>query len=190
MIMCSYKVIAISNRKLCSRTLLEQIDIIGKSHKVDILILREKDLLEDEYEALAREVIKKCDKYNIECILHNYIDVAIRLGYKKIHLPMSVFKENRDKLNYFDVVGTSIHSIEEARLAEEYGASYVTAGHIFKTDCKKGLEPRGLGFLRDVCNAVSINVYGIGGINKDNIKNIIEAGAKGGCIMSGFMRCI
>lgn len=190
MTMCLYKVIAVSNRKLCSRSLLEQIDIMARYNKPDILILREKDLSEDEYEALAIEVIKKCEGYNIDCILHNYIDVAIRLGCKKIHLPMAVFKENKHKLNYFKIVGTSIHSVDEARIAEDLGASYVTAGHIFKTDCKKGLEPRGLEFLSNVCNAVSIDVYGIGGINKDNIETIIKAGAKGACIMSGFMKCV
>ena len=40
--------------------------------------------------------------------------------------------------------------------AERLGATYVTAGHIFTTDCKKGLPPRGLDFLKNVCDAVTI----------------------------------
>ena len=51
--------------------------------------------------------------------------------------------------------------------AERLGATYVTAGHIFTTDCKKGLPPRGLDFLKNVCDAVTIPVYGIGGIKFD-----------------------
>ncbi len=47
------------------------------------------------------------------------------------------------------------------------GASYLTAGHIYATDCKRGLPPRGLGFLKEVCREVSIPVYGIGGIKFD-----------------------
>lgn len=51
--------------------------------------------------------------------------------------------------------------------AEQLGASYLTAGHIYATDCKRGLPPRGLGFLKEVCREVSIPVYGIGGIKFD-----------------------
>ena len=72
--------------------------------------------------------------------------------------------------------------------AERLGAAYVTAGHIFTTDCKKGLPPRGLEFLTDVVNAVKIPVYGIGGIDEENITKIMECGAAGGCMMSGFMK--
>lgn len=186
--MSLYKVIAFSNRKLCNRSLVEQIDRIIKLEKTDMFVLREKDLSEDEYEALAREVIKKCEESNIECILHNYIDVAIRLKHYKIHLPLTVFKDNIDKLRDFKKVGVSTHSVEEAMFAEENGAAYITAGHIFKTECKKGVEPRGLKFLREVCNSVIIPVYAIGGINKNNEKQTIEEGASGICMMSEFMR--
>lgn len=186
--MSSYKVIAFSNRKLCNRSLVEQIDRIIKLEKPDMFVLREKDLSEDEYEALAREVIKKCEESNVECILHNYIDVAIRLKYYKIHLPLSVFKENIKRLRDFKKVGISTHSVEEAIFAEKNGADYITAGHIFLTDCKKGLEPRGLDFLSQVCNSVNISVYAIGGINKGNAKQAIEEGASGVCMMSEFMK--
>ena len=64
-------------------------------------------------------------------------------------------------------LGISIHSVEEAKEAEQLGASYLTAGHIYATDCKRGLPPRGLGFLKEVCREVSIPVYGIGGIKFD-----------------------
>ena len=67
------------------------------------------------------------------------------------------------------------------------GASYVTGGHIFATDCKKGVPPRGLDFLKAVCSSVNIPVYAIGGINGDNINSVLNAGASGACIMSGLM---
>ena len=48
----------------------------------------------------------------------------------------------------FQRIGTSVHSVEDAKEAERLGVSYMTAGHIYITDCKKGLAPRGLGFLK------------------------------------------
>ena len=89
----------------------------------------------------------------------------------------------------FTKIGISIHSVEEAKEAEQLGASYLTAGHIYATDCKRGLPPRGLGFLKEVCREVSIPVYGIGGIKFDEEQwnDMKKCGAVGGCIMSGMM---
>ena len=68
------------------------------------------------------------------------------------------------------------------------GATYLTAGHVFLTDCKKGVPARGLDFLADVCRAVNVPVYAIGGINDKNAGDCIQAGAAGVCMMSGYMR--
>ena len=157
---------------------------IGELYKNGVtVILREKDLSESEYEKLAQRVIEVCP----DVILHSYTDVAKRLGIKKIHLPLHMMNESIK--SDFETVGVSVHSAQEAIMAEKMGADYVTAGHIFATDCKKGLAPRGLEFLKSVVDAVNIPVYGIGGISPDNIAEIKTAGADGGCIMSGFMRC-
>ena len=87
----------------------------------------------------------------------------------------------------FLAVGCSVHSVEEAKEAQKLGATYLTAGHIYTTDCKKGLPPRGLDFLREICNAVTIPVYAIGGIHAGTrqIQEVMDCGASGACIMYG-----
>ena len=72
--------------------------------------------------------------------------------------------------------------------AQELGAAYVTAGHVFATDCKKGLPPRGITFLEEVVKSVKIPVFAIGGVNSSNIEEIKQTGAAGCCMMSGFMK--
>ena len=89
----------------------------------------------------------------------------------------------------FQILGASCHSLEEAVEAEKLGCTYITAGHIYETDCKKGLPGRGIGFLKKICETVSVPVYAIGGIGAENIQEIKNAGAAGGCIMSGWMQC-
>ena len=79
--MSTFKKIAITNRALCSIPFLEQIENIAP--KVDIIILREKDLAQTQYQFLAKEVITICQKYHTNCILHTYIEVAKNLQYKK-----------------------------------------------------------------------------------------------------------
>ena len=86
-------------------------------------------------------------------------------------------------------IGASVHSPEEAVLAEKLGASWLIAGHIFATACKPDLPPRGLDFLRNVCSSVSIPVYAIGGITPERLPAIMQAGAAGCCGMSQMMQC-
>ena len=97
--------------------------------------------------------------------------------------------EKQGALTGFAHIGTSVHSVAEALAAQNAGATCLTAGHIFDTDCKKGLPGRGLDFLRSVCQQVSIPVYAIGGIDSGNIGAVRGAGAAGACVMSGLMRC-
>lgn len=182
-----YKIISITNRKLC-KDFYSQINKITAAG-VNTVILREKDIPEYEYEKIAAEVIKICSKNKAVCILHSFISVAERLNHRYIHLPMDILKNNAPVLKGFDLVGASCHSVEEAVDAESLGANYITASHIYATDCKKGLEPKGTVFLADVCRSVNIPVYALGGITIQRMPEVMECGAAGGCIMSGLMTC-
>lgn len=154
------------------------------------LILREKDLSEAEYEELASEVLEICAEYQVPCMLHTYVNVARKLKYPYIHLPLFLLRENSGNLGDFLRVGSSVHSVREAVEAENAGATYLTAGHVYVTDCKKGLPPRGLDFLKEVCENVQIPVYAIGGIHAGTgqIAEVMSHGASGGCIMSEMMK--
>ncbi len=182
-------ILAVSNRTLSKRPFLEQIEEICKHHPKS-LILREKDLSEAEYTALAKDVLAICQRHNVSCILHTYFRAAKELGCNAIHLPLPLLRAHKEELSSFSHVGTSVHAPAEAEEAEKLGATYITAGHIYATDCKKGLPPRGLTFLEEVCRRVSIPVYAIGGIkiNEKQLREVIDCGAKGGCIMSGMMQ--
>ena len=112
------------------------------------------------------------------------------MGCQSIHLPMSVLRTiSADDRAGFTTLGASCHWAEEAIEAEKLGCTYITVGHIFDTDCKKGLPGRGIDFLQEVCRQVSIPVYAIGGIDAANIAEVRNAGAKGACVMSGAMVC-
>lgn len=175
-----FKIIAVSNRHLCGDDFVNRIrEITSAGTEV---ILREKDLSPDEYLHLLSVVGHK----NI--IPHSFYNEAKQTGHKKLHLPLRILRENPYLAKDFNV-GVSIHSQEEAAEAQMLGAVYVTAGHIFTTDCKKGLPGRGIEFLKSIKQATKIPIFAIGGICADNIEEIKEAGADGACIMSGFMRC-
>ncbi len=186
MSMC--KIFCITNRHLVEGDFLRQLEKIVKAG-VSGIILREKDLPEPEYEELAGQVWTICRQYGVSLMLHTFIDAARRLGNRSIHLPYPVFHamEPEDKA-WFETVGVSIHSVWEAENAWQAGASYLSAGHIYATDCKKDLPPRGIPFLSEVCRLVRIPVYAVGGIHPRNAKSCIEAGAEGVCLMSPLMK--
>lgn len=181
--------ICITNRKLCSNNFLDQIEMIASAHPKAI-VLREKDLSEKEYEQLARQVMQICQKHGTQCILHSFSNVAIALGAEAVHMPLPLLqKMTPQEKSHFQIIGASCHSLEEAKEAQDLGCTYITAGHIFLTDCKKGLPGRGLPFLEEICKTVRIPVYAIGGISSQNMESVRKTGAAGACIMSGFMRC-
>jgi thiamine-phosphate pyrophosphorylase len=188
-------VIAVTNRKLSQRPFLEQIKRVCQL-RPEAVILREKDLSETEYAKLAEEVYNITTSYDVRLIIHTYINVARELGINTVHMSLHNMREYRkefiDNVNKINNIktGCSIHSVEEAVEARNMGASYITAGHVYATDCKKGLAPRGLDFLKNVCDSVDIPVYAIGGINIDEgrRKEVKKYGAAGSCIMSGMMK--
>ena len=180
--------IAVTNRHLCRGGFLAQIEKLAKGTDYDAIVLREKDLPEEDYHLLAEKVISICRVHRKRCILHQYWKTAIQLRQSRIHLPLPTLEklENREKA-CFSEIGSSVHSIEQARRAEQLGVTYMTAGHIFSTECKPGLPPKGLDFLREICHEVSVPVYGIGGITANNEESVVRAGAKGVCVMSQSM---
>lgn len=180
--------ICVTNRKLCEDDFLIRIDQIAKGKPYAIL-LREKDLSITEYERLARSVREICLDHQVPLIISQNIQIAAAMKCSSIHLSMQNFKKYKNEIKLFSRIGASVHSVNEAIEAQQLGATYLMAGHIFSTECKKGVPPRGLPFLKEVCDSVEMPVFAIGGITKDKIKEVIGVGAKGICVMSEAMTC-
>lgn len=87
----SDNIIAITNRHLCSRPFMEQLERVCKLHP-HAIVLREKDMPEAEYLSLARDVIALCKKYDVQCMLHSFINVAMELEHPYIHLPLPILE--------------------------------------------------------------------------------------------------
>ena len=195
----------ISNRKLCENENLEkQIEkiffayekkIILENFDIVSLTLREKDLNKNEYLKLIEKVYPICQKYKINLILHQNYDLNLddKYNIEGIHLSYDIFKSLNENIKAelikkYKRIGVSIHSLEEAKDVESLGASYVIAGHIFKTDCKKGLEPRGLKFVEDLSSTLTIPIFAIGGIDEKKSLSVIDSGAFSVCMMSSIMK--
>ena len=191
--MCSYEhTIVITNRALVKGDFLEQLERVLRLRPHG-LILREKDLSDAAYTALAKEVLALCRKEEVLCFLHSRILSAKELNCRNLHLSVPALdammpEERRQLREEFDRISVSCHSMEDMQFAVECGASQIVLGTIFETDCKKGLKGSGTGFVREICRACPVPVYAIGGITPERLPEVMEAGAAGGCMMSGFMK--
>jgi thiamine-phosphate pyrophosphorylase len=201
-------VIGITNRKLC-KDFYEQISEISKS-ELNYLIIREKDLNSEKLFDLALKVKEELKNTSIKIIINSNIDVAKKIGADGIQLSFKDFIDINNKLytentinsreevdnfefkgnkyKIYKMVGVSIHSFEEGMQAYKLGADYVIYGHVFQTDCKKDLLPRGVKEIEDLSKKIIIPVIGLGGIDEGNFKEVLNAGAKGIAIMSSLMK--
>ena len=205
MIKNKIKLNTITNRKLCENENLEkQIEKIFSAYKRKIILedfevvaltLREKDLYKNEYLKLVEKIYPICQKYRIDLILHQNYDLNLDEKYNigGIHLSYDSFKSlnkniREGLIKKYKKIGVSIHSIDEAKEVEMLGATYIVAGHIFETDCKKDLEPRGLKFIQELSSTLTVPIFVIGGINQENSNLVINSGAFGVCMMSSLMK--
>ena len=184
--------IVITNRALVQGDFFEQMQKVIRLHP-HAVILREKDLSDEEYKVLAEKILDICREENVDCFLHSRISIAKSLGCGRIHLSVPALETMGETERIclekdFQEISVSCHSMEDMKTAVKNGATQIILGTIFETECKKGLKGKGLEFVHKICKACPVPVYAIGGINMERLSQVMDAGAAGGCMMSGFMR--
>ena len=152
--------------------------------------LREKDLPVRAYLDLARQVLLLCRRYGARLLINGRVDVALGLKADGVHLGRDALPPEavRRILPRGMLLGVSTHSREEALAAQAEGADFVTFGPVFFTPSKARYgPPKGLDALREVSRAVSIPVYGLGGITPENASRVLASGAGGIACISAIL---
>ena len=178
--------IAVTDRKLCAGDFTEQVGKIASLHPAG-LILREKDLSDEEYTTMAFCIQEICRRENVPFFVHGRLSSARQIGCRNLHLPLQTLQQLGGKPADIDILSVSCHSREDVMQAEKQGADRIILGTIYETGCKPGLAGKGASFVREICRETPLPVYAIGGIKPSNLREVMDAGAAGGCMMSGFM---
>ena len=125
--------------------------------------------------------------------VHNFADFALNAGVRNLWLPLGVLRSFSAahgaeflRANFKKLVA-SCHSEAEAREALELGANAICLSHIFATDCKAGLAPKGLNLIRAVRGFFAGEIYALGGITPHNFASVLRAGADRIAVMSSAM---
>ena len=122
-------------------------------------------------------------------IVNERVDVAaaavadgVQLGEEA--LPVT---EARKLLPNGALIGRSVHSVEGAVRAEAAGADVLVVGTIFSTGSHPGVDPAGPGLMRETSFRCSVPLIGIGGINSNNLAEVMTAGASGVAVIRSIL---
>ncbi len=155
---------------------------------IDFIHIREKARSASEVAECVRLLVEKGVPLK-KLIINDRVDVAVVVDTKGVQLAYHSLEVSEVKRTFPKLmVGKSVHSIEEALVAEQQGADYLLFGHIFATSSKPDLYPRGVSQLKQLIRQVTIPVIAIGGITPDNVGEVIQAGASGVAVMSGVLQ--
>lgn len=185
-----YSLYLVTDRRfLKDRTLKSAVEDSIKGG-VTIVQVREKDVTTREFYKVALEVKEITDKYNVPLIINDRIDIAQAIDADGVHLGQDdmPIKLARKILGKNKIIGISVGNVHEAKEAEKDGADYVGIGAIFFTGSKKDIDtPIGTSGLKEVVESINIPSVAIGGVNKENLSEVIKTGINGAAVISAIL---
>jgi thiamine-phosphate pyrophosphorylase len=182
------RILVITDRNQVRTTVENVVRAVCKEAGCTWILLRDRDLAPLERRRMAqrlREVTKEC---GAKLSISSDPQLAADVGADGVHLQRVSDMDGVRALLPGGWIGISAHSIQEVRLAKEYGADYVTLSPIFPTESKPGYgPPLGLEKIREAAG-IGIPILALGGITPRSGFSCVEAGAHGFAVMGTVMR--
>ena len=154
-----------------------------------ILQLRDKSTALDQLLPIARTLRQLTLEADCLFIVNDRLDLAQACGADGVHLGPDdgPLERARAVLGPHALLGASCGTPQEARRAQQCGASYIGAGAVYATGTKLDAgAPIGLAVLREITRITTLPVAGIGGVNAANLAAVLHAGAKMACVISAI----
>ena len=153
----------------------------------EIIQLREKQWDKHKVKKEAIKLNKICRENNAIFIVNDYIDIALEIGADGVHLGQSdmTAAEARKICGDSLIIGVSTHSVEQAIDADQEDVDYITIGPIYETRAKDFTV--GVEIIKPVLDNVYKPIIAIGGINKDNIGEVLKQGIRSVAVISAVV---
>ena len=172
---------------LNGETLAEQVEKALQGG-VTFVQLREKNMGYEEYLKEAIEIGALCKKYKVPFVINDNVDIALAADADGVHVGQKDMNagEVRRKLGPDKIIGVSARTVEQALLAEKNGADYLGVGAAFPTSSKEDACEVSRETFKEISSAVHIPIVAIGGITKENIRELTGSGISGAAVISAI----
>ncbi len=181
--------VLITDRKICEVNLTDLI-MQAVEGGVDTVQLREKDLNTRDLYDLAKVARKITKKNGVKLIINDRVDVAIAVDADGVHLGWQSLGIDivRKMIGHDMLIGFSAHSLKDAESAEKSGADYVSISPIYDTPHKGFyVKPFGVDKIGKIKEFVDIPVIALGGINENNVEEVLKNDADGVAVISAIL---
>jgi len=169
----------IADGKICAGKRIEDVVILAIEGGAQMIQYRDKESSDREFLELASVLQTICENRKILFIINDRVDVAAYLKVDGVHLGQDDLPPRiaRKILGSSKIIGISAEDIDQAKEAEKHGADYVGIGPIFHTLTKDIEKPVGLDIIRQAKEYLKIPFFPIGGINLENVGQVVQAGS-------------
>ncbi len=166
-------------------------DIARKAIKggAGVIQLRCKECSHREFLDMVRDIQEVCREKGVLFIVNDSLEIALAVKADGLHVGQEDMPAGElKKLIPIDMIlGCSARTVEEAREVFKEGADYLGVGAMFTTATKESAEVVGPDRIGQIKKFVDLPIVAIGGINKGNIKEVMEAGADAAAVISAVM---
>lgn len=179
----------IVDRKICGDKSLSDVAGAAVDGGAQMIQYRDKETDDQGFMQWALRLKRVCGEKDVPFIINDRVSIADRLDADGVHLGEDdlTLKEARRILGNEKIIGRTARDLRQAEAAQEEGADYVGLGPIFPTDSKQIDGPIGVDVIRNAVAALRIPVFAIGGINTDNLDQVIRAGGNRIAVISAVV---
>jgi thiamine-phosphate pyrophosphorylase len=156
---------------------------------LQIVQYRDKTAEDGDRFRMAQRLRSLCQDYDALFLVNDRVDLAIAVDADGVHLgqqdlPIAVA---RQLLGPYRIIGCSTTSPQEMQRAIQAGADYIGVGPVYATPTKPGKAAAGLEYVQYALEHASIPWFAIGGIDTNNIQEVLEAGAERIAVVRAIM---
>lgn len=139
-----------------------------------------------QYESIA-DALRR-EGLCVPFVVNDDVQAALACNAHGVHVGQSdaACAQARALLGSEKIVGVSVQTVQQALEAQAAGADYLGVGALFVTGTKPDAQRVSLETFKEICQAVSIPVVGIGGLDARTIPGLVGTGAVGAAVVSAI----
>ena len=153
----------------------------------DVIQLRAKDLAPKEIGGIGAKILKVTEQAGVWLVINDHPQIARDIGAPMVHLGQEDFFDAAVSPADGQAFGLSSHAPDQAARAIRANPAYIAIGPVYATPTKASATPVTLEYVRWAAANVRIPWFAIGGINLQNLGDVLAAGATRICVVSAIL---